>query len=380
MGPLAGIKVIEFAGIGPAPFCGMLLSDLGAEVVRIDRKGSVGGNAALFDPDKDILNRGRKSVAVDLKQHEGVQAALALIEQADILLEGFRPGVMERLGLGPDTCLARNPRLVYGRMTGWGQFGPLAHTAGHDINYLGLSGALHAIGTPAQPVLPLNLVADFGGGAMLLVMGVLAAALEAKHSGQGQVVDAAMTDGSALLMAMTYTLKAMGQWRNQRASNLLDGGAPFYQPFACADGKWLAVGPIEGPFYQQMLDILGVAEDAPLRQQWATQTWATREQELKALFAQRSRDDWEQAFAGSDACVTPILDLDEAPQHPHNQARHTFVEAYGVMQPAPAPRFSRTPAQIQAAPCRAGAHSIDVLRDWGIAAETITHWQQASVI
>ncbi len=378
MGPLAGIRVLEFAGIGPGPFCGMVLSDLGAEVVRVDRKGSVGGNAALFDPAKDILNRGRRSVALDLKQTAGVEAALALVSQADILLEGFRPGVMERLGLGPDVCLARNGKLVYGRMTGWGQTGPLAHSAGHDMNYLGLSGALHAIGTPEQPVPPLNLVADFGGGAMLLAVGVLAAVLEAQKSGQGQVVDTAMTDGSALLMAMSYTLKAMGQWQNQRAGNLLDGGATFYRPYQCADGKWLAVGPIEGPFYQRMLDILEVPKDAPLRQLHHHK--GHHGLTLTTLFAQKTRAQWEQAFWGSDACVTPILDMDEAPQHPHNQARQTFVEAYGVVQPAPAPRFSRTPGHIQSAPCPAGAHSAAVLQDWGVSEQQIAAWSSQGVI
>jgi len=366
MGPLHGTRVIEFAGIGPAPFCCMVLADMGAEVVRIDR-ASQGAASALFDPAKNILNRGRRALALDLKQATDVAVALRLVERADILIEGFRPGVMERLGLGPETCLERNAKLVFGRMTGWGQSGPLSRTAGHDINYLGLSGALHAIGRKdSGPVPPLNLVADFGGGAMLLAVGVLAALIEARQSGRGQVVDAAMTDGSALLMAMTYSLKAMGQWSNERQANLLDGGAHFYDTYACADGKWLAVGPIEPQFYQLLLDKCGIS-DARLRSQSDPAAWPALKEELRQVFRTRSRDAWCAHFDGSDACVTPVLDLDEAPVHDHNRARDTFVEHDGLLQPAPAPRFSRTPSEIGAPPFRDNARdTAAVLRDWGI--------------
>ncbi|MCB1813828.1 MAG: CoA transferase, partial [Candidatus Competibacteraceae bacterium] len=265
MGPLQGIKIIEFAGLGPAPFCGMLLSDLGAEVVRIERPST---QPPLFDPSKDILNRGRRSLELDLKHPPALAAVRTMLEQADALIEGFRPGVMERLGLGPDECLTRNPKLVYGRMTGWGQDGPLAHSAGHDINYIALTGALHAIGrSDSGPVPPLNLVGDFGGGALFLALGITAALLETRQSGQGQVVDAAMTDGAALLMAMMYSLKAMGQWRNERGSNMLDSGAPFYDTYQCADGRWVAIGPIEPQFYTLLLEKCGLQDDG-LSAQW----------------------------------------------------------------------------------------------------------------
>ena len=366
MGPLAGTRVIEFAGIGPAPFCCMLLADMGAEVVRIDRIGA-GAASELFDPAKNILNRGRRAIALDLKSAEGIDTALQLVARADILVEGFRPGVMERLGLGPAPCLERNQKLVYGRMTGWGQHGPLAHSAGHDINYLALSGALHAIGRrDSGPVPPLNLIADFGGGAMLLAVGVLAAVIEARQSGKGQVVDAAMTDGSALLMAMTYSLKAMGQWSNERQSNLLDGAAHFYDTYQCADGKWLAVGPIEPQFYALLLEGCGITDER-FRSQSNPADWPALKGELKKVFATRTRDAWCEAFDGSDACVTPVLDLDEAPVHAHNAERGTFVERDGLVQPAPAPRFSRTAASLGGAPFEDNARDTEaVLAEWGV--------------
>jgi len=365
-GPLAGLRVVEFAGLGPGPFCGMLLGDLGAEVVSIDRPGK-GAAAGLFEPEKNILNRSRRSVALDLKSEAGLATARALIDRADVLIEGFRPGVMERLGLGPEPCLAANPKLVYARMTGWGQHGPLADTAGHDINYLALSGALHAIGrADSGPVPPLNLVADFGGGGMLLAVGILAAVFAARQSGQGQVVDAAMTDGSALLMAMTYALKAMDRWRNARQSNVLDGAAHFYDTYRCADDRWLAVGPIEPQFYGLLLSRCGI-DDPAFAAQWDEAAWPSLKARLAEVFATRTRDDWCQRFEGSDACVTPVLDLDEAPAHPHNVARDTFVAPGGLVQPAPAPRFSRTPARIGAPPFAAtGRDTQAVLRDWGI--------------
>ena len=366
MGPLQGVRIIEFAALGPAPMGAMLLADLGAEVIRIERKTTANRpTAALFNPKIDILNRNRRStLALDLKQPAAIEAVLRLVEKADAVIEGFRPGVMERLGLGPQPCLARNPRLVYGRMTGWGQTGPLAHTAGHDINYLSLSGALHAIGEKGgKPVVPLNLVADCGGGAMLLVLGVLSAILCARASGQGQVVDAAMTDGAATLMTMMHTLKAMGRWTQDRGSNLLDGGAHFYDTYRCADGKWLSIGAIEPQFYALLLEKAGIADPA-FQKQWQQADWPMLKQKLADIIATRSRDDWCAIFVGTDACVAPVLDMDEAPQHPHNQARQTFIDVDGVIQAAPAPRFSRTPPATPKPPQAADATGA-VLADWG---------------
>lgn len=381
LGPLHGVKAVEFAALGPAPMGAMLLADLGAEVVRIERPVAANGAAKveLFDPAIDILNRSRRVLALDLKKSAAIEAALQLIEGADILIEGFRPGVMERLGLGPDACLARNPRLVYGRMTGWGQTGPLAHSAGHDINYLSLSGALHAIGEAGgKPVVPLNLVADCGGGAMLLAFGVLSALVEARTSGLGQVVDAAMTDGSALLMSMMYTLKAMGQWSNERGSNLLDGGAFFYDTYRCADGKYLSLGAIEPQFYSLFLEQCGIV-DAAFQAQWERGQWPLLKEKLALVIAQKSRDTWCALFEGTDACVAPVLDLDEAPLHPHNQARGTFVNVNGVVQPAPAPRFSRTPAATPRPPA-GQAEGAAILADWGFPAAAIDALQAVGAI
>lgn len=370
-GPLAGLKIVEFAGIGPGPFAAMLFADMGAEVVRVERRGVARRPLSLLNAGPfDVLNRGRRAVAVDLKRPAGVQVALRLIDGADALIEGFRPGVMERLGLGPDVCLERNRRLVYGRMTGWGQGGPLAHAAGHDINYIALSGALHAIGSPEQPLPPLNLVGDFGGGALLLAWGMMAALWEARTSGQGQVVDAAMTDGAALLMAMIYGVKAAGLWSNERGANLLDGGAPFYGTFACADGKFLAVGPIEPPFYRLFLEKAGIT-DPELAGQYDLSAWPAQRAKLAAIFGTRPRDEWCALLEGSDACVSPVLDLNEAPQHPHNQARQTFIVVDDVLQPAPAPRLSRTPGAIRNSPPAPGQDTCAVLLDWGFAQEEI---------
>lgn len=370
-GPLAGLKVVEFAGIGPGPFAAMLFADMGAEVIRIERRGVSRRPLSLLNAGPfDVLNRGRRAVAVDLKRPAGVQTALRLVARADGLIEGFRPGVMERLGLGPDVCFACNPRLVYGRMTGWGQSGPLAHAAGHDINYIALSGALHAIGTPEQPLPPLNLVGDFGGGALLLAWGMLAALWEARSSGQGQVVDAAMADGAALLMAMMYGVKAGGLWSNERGANLLDGGAPFYGTYACADGKYLAVGPIEPQFYRLFLEKAGIT-DPELVNQYDLTAWSYQREKLAAILRTRTRDEWCAQLEGSDACVTPVLDLEEAPQHPHNRARGTFVVVDDVLQPAPAPRLSRTPGEIHNPPPRAGQDTQAVLCEWGFTQEDI---------
>ncbi|HEY1013982.1 MAG TPA: CaiB/BaiF CoA-transferase family protein, partial [Herpetosiphonaceae bacterium] len=315
MGPLAGIRIIELAGLGPAPFCAMLLADMGAEVLRVERPGGGGPLGPLGDR---LLTRGRRSVALDLKQPAAIDALLGLIEGCDGLIEGFRPGVMERLGLGPADCLARNGRLVYGRMTGWGQDGPLAAAPGHDINYIALSGALHAIGGPGAPAIPLNLVGDFGGGGLLLAFGMVCALLEARGSGRGQVVDAAMTDGAALLMTMIYQLKGLGAWTGGRGANLLDGGAHFYGPYACADGRWLAVGALEPAFYAALLERAGI-DDPALAAQWPPADWPAQRARLAEIFRARPRDEWCALLAGSDACVTPVLDLDEAPAHAHNQ-------------------------------------------------------------
>lgn len=361
MGPLEGFKIVEIAGIGPGPFCAMVLSDLGAEVIRVDRKSAVGGGRP-----NDVLNRGRRSIAVDLKSPAGIELVLALIDKADALIEGFRPGVMERLGLGPDVCLERNPRLVYGRMTGWGQEGPLANAAGHDLNYIALTGVLHAIGRPGQtPVPPLNLVGDFGGGGMLLALGIVAALLETQRSGKGQVVDAAMTDGSALLMALMYGLKSTGLWTNEKGTNLLDGGAHFYDTYECADGKYVAIGSIEPQFYALLLEQAGIT-DAAFQNQMDRDQWPALKAKLAEVIRQKTRDEWCAIMEGTDVCFAPVLDFDEAPQHPHNRARNTFIEVEGVTQPAPAPRFSRTATGRPTPPPVAGEHTDAILKGWGI--------------
>jgi alpha-methylacyl-CoA racemase len=376
-GPLTGIKVIELAGLGPAPFCSMLLADMGAEVIIVDRKGAAGVTAQA-NPN-DVLRRGRSSIALDLKQPAAVDVVLRLVEDADIVLEGFRPGVMERMGLGPEVCQARNPALVYGRMTGWGQFGPLAAAAGHDINYIALSGALHSIGPAAQPVVPLNLVGDFGGGAMLLAFGLLCAVLESQRSGKGQVVDAAMTDGAALLMSMIYGFKASGSWNGQRADNVLDGGAPFYGTYRCADGKWIAIGSIEPQFYALLLQKCGI-DPAELPAQRERAAWAALRDRLAAIFLGKSRDAWCALMEGSDVCFAPVLDLDDAPLHPHNLARGTFCEIGGVLQPAPAPRFSRSTPDLPRPPAAAGAHTESILAKLGLDHAQIAQLRQAGAI
>jgi alpha-methylacyl-CoA racemase len=363
-GPLSGIKVVEFAGIGPGPFCGMLLSDLGADVVRIDR--APGGQDSLVN----ITGRGRRSVALNLKTPAAVEACLRLMEQAEIVFEGYRPGVMERLGLGPDVALKRNPKLVYGRMTGWGQFGPLSQAAGHDINYISLTGALHAIGPKDQPVPPLNLVGDFGGGALYLAFGMLAALTHARATGQGQVVDCAMTDGAASLMAMFYGMKAGGMWSERREANLLDGGAHFYGAYECADGAWVSVGAIEPQFYALLVEKAGIS-DPEFQRQMNPAHWPSLKQKLTALFKTKTRAEWCELMEGTDICFAPVLNMDEAPKHPHNVARETFVEVAGVTQPAPAPRFSATPGAIQGPPPRIGGHTRSALADWGFSEEDI---------
>jgi alpha-methylacyl-CoA racemase len=381
-GPLQGLKVVEMVGIGPAPFCAMMFADMGAEVIRIDRPrtGDKAGDVGSPGSASDVTARGRRSLAIDLKAEGAADTVLQLIDRADILIEGFRPGVMERLGLGPDVCLARNKKLVYGRMTGWGQTGPLALAAGHDINYISLTGTLNAIGRAGEPpVPPLNLVGDFGGGAMMLAFGVLAATLNARSTGQGQVVDAAMTDGASLLAAAIYGLRASGRWTNNREENLLDGGAHFYGAYTCADGKHVSVGSIEPQFYALLLKHAGI-DDPQFQRQMDQQAWPELKQKLAAIFRTKTRDEWCKLMEGTDICFAPILDWDEAPRHPHNQAREAFVTIDGVTQPAPAPRFSHTPAAMPTGPVRAGTHSEAILRDWGIAADAITQLKERKAI
>ena len=375
MGPLHGIKIVEIAGIGPGPFCAMMLSDLGAEVIRVDRKSAAGAGVP-----ENVLNRGRRSIAVDLKNAEAVEAVLRLVEQADALLEGFRPGVMERLGLGPDVCLARNPKLVFGRMTGWGQEGPLASAAGHDINYISLSGVLHSIGKPgATPSPPLNLVGDFGGGGMMLALGMVAAILEARTSGKGQVVDAAMTDGSALLAAAIFGLKEMGIWTNDKGTNLLDGGSHFYDTYECSDGKWISIGSIEPQFYALLMEKCAIT-DPDFKMQMDRDAWPALKEKIAAIFKSKTREEWCDLMEGSDVCFAPVLNWDEAIAHPHNQARGTFVEVAGVTQPGPAPRFSRTQGEIQGPPPVAGEHNDAALADWGFSLDEIAALKEAGGI
>jgi len=372
MGPLAGIRVVEFAGIGPGPFAAMLLSDMGAKIIRIDRKG---GHA----PGKtEVTYRGRPAVAFDMKRPEAVDAALKLIESADALIEGFRPGVMERLGVGPDVCLARNPRLVYGRMTGWGQTGPLANAAGHDINYIALTGALHGIGyTGQKPVPPLNLVGDFGGGALFLAFGIVCGTLEARKSGKGQVVDAAMTDGAASLMSLFYGMTARGVWRDERGLNLLDSGAHFYDTYETKDAKFVAIGALEPQFYRELLEKTGITDKA-FAAQMDRSAWPVLRDKLAAVIKTRTREEWDALLLGSDVCYAPVMSLSEAPRHPHNVARQTFIDIDGVTQPAPAPRFSRTVPEVQGPP--QAADSAAALEAWGFSKHEIATLSAAGAI
>ncbi|MFY8142128.1 MAG: CaiB/BaiF CoA transferase family protein [Caulobacter sp.] len=363
-GPLSGLKIVEFAGIGPGPFCGMLLSDLGADVVRVDRKGSGRASPA------DVTSRGRRSVALDLKSPDAIEAVLKLLESADGLIEGFRPGVMERLGLGPDVVLARNPKLVFGRMTGWGQTGPYAKAAGHDMNYIAITGALHAIGTEDKPVPPLNLVGDFGGGALYLAFGLMAGIISARETGKGQVIDCAMSDGAASLMAMFYGFKGAGIWKDERRSNLLDGGAHFYDTYQCADGKWISIGSIEPQFYALLLEKTGIT-DPEFANQMDRSAWPSLKAKLQDVLRTKTQAEWCAIMDATDICFAPVLDLEEAPKHAHNVARETFVTVEGVVQPAPAPRFSATPGAIQGPPPKIGAHNDEALTDWGFTAAEV---------
>jgi alpha-methylacyl-CoA racemase len=375
LGPLDGVRVVEIAGIGPGPFCAMLLADMGAEVVRVDRPETAGGAGWPA-----LMSRGRRSVVVDLKHERGAEVVLRLVEHADALLEGFRPGVAERLGIGPDDCLARNPRLVYGRMTGWGQDGPLRHAAGHDIAYIALAGALHPIGEPGgAPVPPLNLLGDFGGGGMLLAFGIACGLLEARRSGQGQVVDAAIVDGAALLTTSIHEMVTLGLWEERRGANLLDGGAPYYGVYETADGEHMAVGALEPKFYGELLDKLGLRPD-DLPPQADRERWPELRERLEAVFRTRTRAEWTDVFEGSDACVAPVLGLSEARAHPHNRARGTFTLVDGSPQPAPAPRFSRTAPGPPAPPPVPGQHTDEVLSSSGFDAEEIASLRATGAI
>ena len=367
MGPLKGLKIIEMAGIGPGPFCGMVLADLGAEIIRVDRASAIGTGSK-----QEPSNRGKKSIAVDLKAKEGVEVVLKLVETADAIFEGFRPGVMERLGIGPEVCMARNNRIVFGRMTGGGQEGPLANAAGHDINYISLSGALAAIGRPGSPpVPPLNLIGDFGGGGMLLALGLVAALLESKESKKGQVVDAAMTDGSALLMTMIYSMQSSGMWKTTMGSNLLDGGSHFYDTYECKDGKFISIGSIEPQFYALLCQIAELDEKV-FSKQMSRDLWPEQKEEIKKVFLKKTRDEWCELMEGTDVCFAPVLDMTEAPQHPHNKERKTFIDLEGVTQPAPAPRFSRTEPEVVSSPSIVGEHTNEVLSSIGLSEEDIS--------
>ncbi|MDP6186114.1 MAG: CaiB/BaiF CoA-transferase family protein [Pseudomonadales bacterium] len=376
MGPLNGFKIIELAGIGPGPFCGMMLADMGAEVIRVERIAA----AQVTEAPKDVLTRNRRSIAVDLKNPKGVETVLRLVEGADGLIEGFRPGVTERLGLGPEQCQARNPRLVYGRMTGWGQEGPMAQAAGHDINYISLAGALHAIGRPGErPVPPLNLVGDFGGGGMLLAYGMVCGLLEVTKSNEGQVIDAAMVDGTAALMAMFYSMSASGAFDTQRGTNLLDGGAHFYDTYETADGEHVSIGSIEPQFYALLMEKAGL--DAEYFQpQMNKGRWGELKAKLTEVFLTKTQAEWCDIMEGSDVCFAPVLNLIDAATHPHNVARNSYQEVAGVLQQAPAPRFSRTPAAAIQAPRVPGEDSATVLADFGLTATEVAQLTEQGVV
>ena len=375
MGPLKGLKIIEMAGIGPGPFCGMVLADLGAKIIRVDRASAIGTGSK-----QDAANRGKKSIAVDLKSEEGVEVVLKLVETADAIFEGFRPGVMERLGLGPDVCSKRNERIVFGRMTGWGQEGPLANAAGHDINYISLTGALAAIGRPGSPpVPPLNLIGDFGGGGMLLALGLVAALLESKESKKGQVVDAAMTDGSALLMTMIYTMQSSGVWKTSMGSNLLDGGSHFYDTYECKDGKFISIGSIEPQFYALLCQIADLDEEV-FGKQMSRDSWPEQKEVITKIFLKKTRDEWCDLMEGTDVCFAPVLDMSEAPKHPHNIERKTFIDLEGVTQPAPAPRFSRTEPEVVSSPSIVGEHTNEVLSSIGLSDEDISSLKTSGAV
>lgn len=378
-GPLAGLKIIEMVGIGPAPFCAMLLADMGAEVIRIDRSGSFDASG-VAGTRFDVLSRSRKSLCINLKNPGARDVMLDLIAQADGLIEGFRPGVMERMGLGPEDSLAVNPKLVYGRMTGWGQSGPLAKFAGHDINYIAVSGILNMIGRPGEaPMAPVNFLGDFGGGGMLLAFGLLAALLEAKNSGEGQVVDAAMAEGASLLAAMTWGYRAAGFWKEERGTNMIDGGAHFYGSYLCADGKYIAVGAVEPQFYAQLCERAGLT-DPEFQEQMDEGLWPQLKVKMAQIFLTKTQAEWCVLMVGADACFSPVLEWNDAALHPHNQSRQSFVEVDGVVQPAPAPRYSRTQPDRPQPAVLPGTHTNEILTAWGVSAEKLTELQRDGVI
>jgi alpha-methylacyl-CoA racemase len=383
-GPLSGYRIVEITGIGPGPFAAMMLADMGAEVIRVDRAQAVYGGTP-DQPSRDLMARGRRSIGVDLKHPDGVETVLKLVEQADGLVEGFRPGVAERLGIGPDVCLARNPRLIYGRMTGWGQEGPYAKVAGHDINYIALSGTLSMIGRAGDPpVPPLNLVGDFGGGGLLMAYGIVCGLLEAQKSGQGQVIDTAMVDGAALLATFVYGLKESGMWLDQRGVNLLDTGASFYEVYETSDGQYISIGSIEPQFYSELLRLTGLADDVdgkgPLPAQMDRSTWPAMKERLGAVVKTKTRDEWCDLMEGTDVCFAPVLTPAEAARHPHNMQRGTFTEVEGMVQPAPAPRFSRTAPGIDRPPPRPGQHTAEVLGDWGFSDADVAKLKETGAV
>ncbi|WP_461154552.1 CaiB/BaiF CoA transferase family protein [Saccharopolyspora tripterygii] len=378
-GPLTGVRIIELGGVGPTPFGCMLLADMGADILRIERPSGYDGGAPI-DPGYQLMNRGRRGVPMDLKSAAAVGAVLRMVEQTDVLIEGFRPGVAEKLGLGPDACLAVNPALVYGRMTGWGQDGPLAEAPGHDVNYVSLTGVVHSIGEAGgPPVIPLNLVGDFGGGALYLALGVVSALLESRQSGEGQVVDAAMVDGSASLMTALYGFRAAGYWTDQRGTNRLDSGAPWYHLYETKDGGWISLAANETRFWRNCVRLLGFSEDE-LPDQHDQQYWPEIADRFAAVFRTKTRDEWCALAEGQDVCLSPVLSMAEAPEHPHLRARSTFIEADGVVQPAPAPRFSRTPGAIQRPPAAPGEYADEALGDWGFSAAEIAALRAAGAL
>ncbi len=379
MGPLSGVKIVEMVGIGPGPFCGMMLADMGADVIRVDRAERV--QPTFPDtPPLDLMSRGRPSVGVDLKNPDGVETTLRLVEKADAIFEGFRPGVMERLGLGPDVCMARNPRLVYGRMTGWGQEGPIAHAAGHDINYIALTGALHSIGRRGErPVPPLNLVGDFGGGGLILAFGIVCALVERQSSGKGQVVDAAMVDGASILMTMFHGMRHSGVFRDERGANMLDTGSHYYNTYETADGKYVGIGSIEPQFYAELIRLSGL-QGQELPNQHDSSKWQEMEARLAAIFRSKTRDEWCALMEGTDVCFAPVLTIGEAYDHPHNKARNAYVEIAGRFQPAPAPRFSRTAPEVSKPPSYPGQDTDAALAKWGFAPAEIAALRAAKAI
>lgn len=383
MGPLTGIKVVEIAGLGPAPMCGMLLADMGAEVTLVQRKAKAGAGVtdAATSGKYAIANRGKKAIALDLKDPDAIMIVLGLITESDALIEGFRPGVMERLGLGPDVCLAYNPSLLYGRMTGWGQYGPLAQAAGHDINYIGISGALYYSGHQSEaPFAPPSLVGDVGGGSLFLAMGILAGIINAQRTGRGQVIDSAITDGSAVMCSLLHSFHQAGAWSNERGDNIIDSAAPWYDSYACADGKYITLGPVEPQFYSLLVELCGLTDDPLFAKQYDTRAWPEAKAKMAEMFKTKTQSEWCALLEGTDVCFSPVLNFEEAPNHPHNRARDTFVDINGVTQAAPAPKFSRTPAEIASPPPLPGEHNNEILARLGYSDKRINELKENHII